>query len=769
MTSLLFLLSCQLDSPNPAANAGEPDKAIVRDCSGSFRYSPRQPGLAAYRPPPPPPPPEPGLTERAGKAWENFWKSEPKDPVAEAPVAAPVGGARDTNPPPSGARPRREGSVSRKAAQSQRSAPVTAGAPPTASAPAPAPPALDGLTGTQFGSGGFGISGGGLGGGGSSNGLGGLGTTGSGSGSSGYGSGGGNSGTLGSSPRSEAGGAIVQEAKPVVVAAASEGWGDEIHLSNDDSMSLASAQRLLWAAEKGAMIKANEVRPHELLNYFHFDTQAPPEGQLFGVKGSAVADEKGKITLAFAVAGAIPTRRPLDLTLVLDRSGSMRDEGRMDYLKRGLLKMQAQLVEGDRVDMVLFDNEVCAPLEDYVVGRDDPTLLTNVIQALEPRGGTNVDIGLKEGYAIAGTKPASDRNRRMLLITDALLNTGDINPDTVTQIGKAYDESGIRLSGVGVGREFNDGFLDKLTEKGRGPYVYLGSEAVVDRIFGPSFVSLTQSLAEDVRFSIDLPDSLSMARFYGEEASTVEADIQAIHYQAGTTQLFLQDLKVRNTGISPGDPLSFRIRWKEPGSTEERSQIWTSTLGELLSAEPRSIHKARAIMAWSDMTMSRALRTETCKELWTTFQNRATTAGEDAELSYLSTLTRRLCDDGRWSTPQSVAQAVYSGGGGVAIGTPRIAGRVSAEVIEMVLRRHQNALRYCYQRLLPGDPTLQGKLTLSFEVLDGGEVADSKIAASTANNQELERCVSGRFMRMRFPTVPGRGSSRVTIDLTFRP
>lgn len=767
MTSLLLLLSCQVDSPAPDIQAGDTDEAIVRNCRDSFSYSPRQPGLEAYRPPPPPPPPEPGWTEKAGKAWDEFWKEEAIKPPEEAARPRAVGGAkRDTNPPPPVASARKE-SLSRKPASRELPAPAPAAAPPDAAFP------LQGVTGTQTGSGGLGTSGIGPGGGGGSTGLGGLGTKGSGSGSSGYGSGGGSFGTLGSTRLSEQGEAIVPEAKPVVAAPIREGWGDEIHLSNDDSMSLASAQRLLWAAEKGATIHANEVRPHELLNYFHFDTQSPAEGQLFGVKGSAVADEKGKITLAFAVAGSVPTRRPLDLTLVLDRSGSMRDEGRMDYLKRGLLKMQEQLVAGDRVDIVLFDTEVCAPLENYVVGRDAPAMLTTAIGDLEPRGGTNVDIGLKEGYAIAGARAPSDRNRRMLLITDALLNTGDINPDTVTQIGKAYDESGIRLSGVGVGRQFNDGFLDKLTEKGRGPYVYLGSEAVVDRIFGASFVSLTQSLAEDVRFSIDLPDSLSMARFYGEEASTVEADIQPIHYQAGTTQLFLQDLKVRDTGISAADPLSFRIRWKEPGSTEEKSQIWTSTLGELLSAEPRSIYKARAIMAWSDMAMSRPLRTETCKNLWTIFQNRTATAGEDAELSYLSTLTHRLCtDDGGWTAAQENKPSTFgsraSSGGGLTIAVPKVTGKADPLTVRRVLQRHSNVFRYCHQRLLVRDPSVQGKLTVKFAIGVDGNVVTANINGDTVKHNELATCVVGRVLRMQFPAPADRSVSIVSVDFFFR-
>ena len=147
--------------------------------------------------------------------------------------------------------------------------------------------------------------------------------------------------------------------------------------------------------------------------------------------------------------------------------------------------MSDQLTQGDRLDLVVFDDGVCVPLENYVVGRDDPDLLNQAIDALAPEGSTDLDRGLREAYAVAKRHRDTDRrNRRVMLMTDALLNTGDVNPNTVSEIGKAFENDGIRVTGVGVGRDFNDEVLDMLTEKGKGAYVYLGSEAVVDRLFG---------------------------------------------------------------------------------------------------------------------------------------------------------------------------------------------------------------------------------------------------------------------------------------------
>jgi Ca-activated chloride channel family protein len=421
-------------------------------------------------------------------------------------------------------------------------------------------------------------------------------------------------------------------------------WGATVWLSNDDSMSLASAQRVLFAAQEGSRVSPNEVRPHELLNYFSFDTRAPARGETFGVLASARQDGD-HLSVAVAVQGAKPERRPLDLTLVVDRSGSMQEEGRMDYTQRGLRQLSTSLERGDRVDLVLFDHEVCTPLEDFVVGRDDPALLQRVVDQMRPRGSTDLDLGLEEGYAVARRHAVEDgRNRRMMVITDAQLNTGDIDPNTVSEIGKAYEAEGIRLTGVGVGRGFRDDVLDRLTEKGKGAYVYLGSEAVVDRLFSAAgFASMTQTIAHDVRFAIDLPDSLGMERFYGEEASTQKEDIQPIHYYAGTTQLFLQDLRIRDGRTARADQVTFVAEWRDAQTGRDERKVWTTSVGALLDSDPRNVDKGRALMAWTDLLIADGMGADACGAPLATYGERSAALRDDAEIAYVNGLVQKRC------------------------------------------------------------------------------------------------------------------------------
>ena len=420
-------------------------------------------------------------------------------------------------------------------------------------------------------------------------------------------------------------------------------WGATVWLSNDDSMSLASAQRVIWNAQQGLRSSSSEIRPHELLNYFSFDTRAPDAGDTFGVLAAA-RQQGDRVTLALAVKGASPAAQPLDLTVVVDRSGSMHEGGRMDYTKRGLHVMEKSLNRGDRVDLVLFDDSVCTPLENYVVGRDDPALLGRVIDQLVPRGGTNMGIGLTEGYDVARRHTDTHgRNRRMMVVTDALLNQGNLDQASLTDVGRAFETEGIRVTGVGVGRGFNDKVLDLLTEKGHGAYVYLGSEAVVDRVFGTGFPSLVQTIAHDVHFAIDLPDSLGLERFYGEEASTEKVEVQPINYYAGTTQLFLQDLRIKGGEPVGRDAVEFLAEWTDAQSGEPVRKSWSTSVASLLDSDPRNVDKGQALMAWTDVLLADAMGGDPCGDPLRTYGDRAGRLLDDAEVAFVNGLVQKRC------------------------------------------------------------------------------------------------------------------------------
>jgi hypothetical protein len=185
------------------------------------------------------------------------------------------------------------------------------------------------------------------------------------------------------------------------------------------------------------------------------------------------------------------------------------------------------------------------------------------------------------------------------LITDALTNTGVTDEESIALVAKHYDDRRIRLSGVGVGSDFNDSLLDRLTERGGGAYVFLGSEAEVEAVFGRRFESLIQTIANDVHFRLSLPPSLGMQTFYGEESSTRKEDVLPIHYFAGTRQMFLSDVVARGGRLRPQDSVMLSVEYEDPETGAARLEEFAFVLGEL-SRNTRNVQKARIIMSFID-------------------------------------------------------------------------------------------------------------------------------------------------------------------------
>lgn len=385
---------------------------------------------------------------------------------------------------------------------------------------------------------------------------------------------------------------------------AHEGWGGSTFLSNDDSMSMSSPQRVRFALDNDLPLPVEHIRPHELLNAAAFEVAEVEQGHDFSVLAQMAPSgrEDGLYSLALAVDGrpiGRDGRRNAVITLVVDRSGSMKAEGRMDYVKRGLLRMVRELKTGDVVNLVTFDHRVCTQLQNFVVGRDSAAVLTKAITGIKPSGSTNLHAGLTQGYSLADAAYQPKYTNRVVIITDALANRGVTDPKTLSMVSDFYDARRIRLSGVGVGKTFDDRLLDALTEKGRGAYVFLGSQAQVEHVFGEGFTSLVETTANDVHYRLHLPITMRMQQFHGEEASVSKTEVQAVHFFADTSQVLLSDIEAWQGQLRPQDGIMLEIEYQHPETGETMTEAYAFSVAEMTERDT-NVRKAEVLMHFAE-------------------------------------------------------------------------------------------------------------------------------------------------------------------------
>jgi hypothetical protein len=109
------------------------------------------------------------------------------------------------------------------------------------------------------------------------------------------------------------------------------------------------------------------------------------------------------------------------------------------------------------------------------------------------------------------------------------------------------------------------------------------------------------------------------------------------------------------------------------------------------------------------------------------------------------------------------------GGIGSIGGDPIILGALDKSLIDAVIKRNMNQIRYCYQRELTKNPALGGKITVKFVIAKDGSVSSATTKASTMGSPAVEGCINGRFMRFQFPEPKGGGIVIVSYPFIFSP
>ena len=100
-------------------------------------------------------------------------------------------------------------------------------------------------------------------------------------------------------------------------------------------------------------------------------------------------------------------------------------------------------------------------------------------------------------------------------------------------------------------------------------------------------------------------------------------------------------------------------------------------------------------------------------------------------------------------------------------GSPIVLGALDKSLIDAVIKRHMNQIRYCYQRELTKNPKLKGKIVVKFVIAGNGTVSKASIKSSSMGSKKVEGCITGRFKRFKFPEPKGGGIVIVSYPFIF--
>ncbi len=215
-------------------------------------------------------------------------------------------------------------------------------------------------------------------------------------------------------------------------------------------------------------------------------------------------------------AGAVPgaARAPLNLAIVIDRSGSMAGD-KIERARAAAKQLVERLSEQDRVAIITYATDYAVDFPLTAVAGADRARLLRVIDAIVDGGGTNISGGLESALSELDRGRGAGAASRVVLMSDGNANQGITDPRALGDIARRARERGITVSSLGVGLDFNEDVMTLLAESGGGAYHYVREGSDIAAALDRELDSLAALAARNVEVGLDLAQGWSVVEVYG--------------------------------------------------------------------------------------------------------------------------------------------------------------------------------------------------------------------------------------------------------------
>lgn len=389
-----------------------------------------------------------------------------------------------------------------------------------------------------------------------------------------------------------------------------------------DTASYSNVRRFI---DEGRAPPADSVRVEELINYFDYGYDRPTSAaQPFAIT-TAVTESPwapGRQIVHVALQGyELPEaeRRPLNLTFLVDVSGSMGSPDKLALAQKAMNLIIDRLRPQDTVAVTFYAEGAGTRLAP--TPGDQKLKLRCAVASLYASGGTAGATGMTNAYDQAQANFARDRVNRILMFTDGDFNVGVTDNLRLEDYVEAKRETGIYLSVYGFGRgNYQDARMQTIAQAGNGTAAYVDDLNEARRLFGPAFDRGAFPIADDVKIQVEFnPARVSEYRLIGYETRLLnEADFNNDRVDAGevgsgasVTALYeitpvggpsqmgerrypenRNSLGPNSIGIGGGDPdgeVGFvQVRFKLPGERDSQlmQRVVSNAGGDRVSAQP---------------------------------------------------------------------------------------------------------------------------------------------------------------------------------------
>lgn len=236
-------------------------------------------------------------------------------------------------------------------------------------------------------------------------------------------------------------------------------------------------------------------------------------------RGVLPAGTTEKAVIKIGLDGVRPPRRdrrpPINLALVIDRSGSMGGD-KIEKAREAALEAVQRLAPDDIVSLVAYDTNVQTLIPAQPVGNG--RRLEQAIRGLEVGGNTALHGGVTRGAAEV-RRHIEDRRyiNRIILLSDGLANVGPSSPEELGRLGASLVKEGISVTTIGLGLGYNEDLMTRLAQRSDGNTYFVEHSADLPRIFAAELGDVLNVVARRVIIEIEFPEGVRPIQFVGRD------------------------------------------------------------------------------------------------------------------------------------------------------------------------------------------------------------------------------------------------------------
>jgi len=345
-----------------------------------------------------------------------------------------------------------------------------------------------------------------------------------------------------------------------------------------DTASYSVARRYL---NDGVLPPTDAIRIEELINYFDYTYPRPDAGDHpfathVSVTPSPWAEGRDLIHIGIQGYDLVPEERPpLNLTLLVDVSGSMNSPDKLPLARKALKLLVDQMDENDTISMVVYASAAGTVLEP--TPGDQKTKILGALDNLSAGGSTAGGEGLRRAYALAEQSFIEDGVNRIMMVTDGDFNVGITQDERMEDFVTRKRESGVYLSVMGFGRgNYNDQLMQTIAQAGNGTAGYIDTLAEARKWMDDDLSSNLFPIADDVKIQIEFnPAAVVEYRLIGYETRILNREdfnndqVDAGDIGAGASVTAIYEITPVGSDARQIDPSRYATTPPAVGITEE--------------------------------------------------------------------------------------------------------------------------------------------------------------------------------------------------------